>query len=207
LLANIKTIIFDLGGVIIDLDVNRTINSFASISGLSYPEVKNLYTSDPAFTQYERGLIDSATFRNGAKKLFNSSNVPDSVLDDAWNAMLVNIPKGKLELLLKLKERYTVMILSNTNAIHVDYINKKMLPQVVTENSFDPFAHKVYYSHLLNLRKPDPKIYEHVMQENKLNGAETIFLDDNKENIGAAKEVGIGTIHIDHPDKVYEIFN
>lgn len=205
LLANIKTIIFDLGGVIVDLDVKRTIDGFASLSGLSVQEVENLYGSNPAFTHYEKGLIASTAFRSEAKKLFHSEGVSDAMLDASWNAMLVGVPKAKLELLRSLKERYQVMILSNTNAIHVDCINE-MITKVSEENSFDPFVHNVYYSHLLKLRKPEPEIYEHVIRENGLIGEETLFLDDNKKNIVSAKEVGLGAIHVEHPDQVYEIF-
>ncbi len=198
--------IFDLGGVIVDLDVDRTIKGFAAISGLPHQEVERLYQSNPAFNQYEKGEIDSSTFRHEIKKLFNSSNVSDETLDDAWNAMLVAIPKGKLELLLRLKKDYRVMILSNTNDIHVDCIHDKMLPEVSSERSLEPFAHKVYYSYQLKLRKPEPAIYRYVMEENNLSGAETIFLDDNENNIAAAKAVGLGTIYVNHPDEVYEIF-
>lgn len=206
-MKNIETIIFDLGGVIVDLDVSQTILQFVSLSGLSPDDVRKHYVSHPAFVQFEKGLIDARAFRDAVGRVFSKTSVTDEVLDKAWNAMLVSIPKGKLDLLLKLKEKYQVMILSNTNSIHVDHIHDVMLPAVAQTSSFAPFVHEVYYSHHLNLRKPEPQIYEHVLKTHGLVPEKTAFLDDNIHNIEAAQALGIHSILVTHPDRVYEIFN
>ena len=116
-MKNIKTIIFDLGGVIIDLDVDRTIKGFSALSGFSSEKVKDLYTSHPVFYEFEKGLVSEAGFREEVRNLFHSNGVTDGDIDDVWNSMLLGIPVQRLNLLNRLKESYRVMILSNTMII------------------------------------------------------------------------------------------
>lgn len=203
---NIKTIIFDLGGVIIDLDVLKTIQQFSAFSGIPLTEVESLYHTHPSFLAFEKGMIGEATFRDEIRKIFHSETVADHAVDAAWNAMLIDLPRARLELLLSLKNKYKVIILSNTNTIHIDYVYTKMLP-IMNASSFEPFVHNVYYSHRLGCRKPEPEIYRRVLDENDLKPEETIFLDDNPNNTKAAQALGIQVRHITHPDMVFEIFN
>jgi len=205
-LKNIKTIIFDLGGVIIDLDVNRTINEFSALSGFSLEKVKNLYTTKPVFHNYEKGLVTDESFREEIRGLFQSKGVEDDRIDDAWNAMLLGIPKSKLQLLQRLKEHYQVMILSNTNSIHVKQM-EQMILKVSDFSSFDHFVHKVYYSHILRMRKPDAEIYQYVLEDYNLCAEETIFLDDNVDNVKGAEQVGIRVKHITDSNQIFDLFN
>lgn len=206
-LKNIKTIIFDLGGVIIDLDVERTINGFSSLSGFSPEKVKKLYATHPVFHDYEKGLVTDESFREEIRGLFQSKEVDDSHIDDAWNAMLLGIPKSKLELLEKLKERYQVMILSNTNNIHVQQMERNILPKVSDFSSLDHFVHKVYYSHILRMRKPDAEIYQYVLDDQGLRVEETIFLDDNADNVKGAEQVGLKVKYITDSNQIFDLFN
>lgn len=207
LLKNIKTIIFDLGGVIVDLDVSRTIHGFAKLSGFSSDKVKNLYTTHPVFHDYEKGLVTDAMFRSEVRSLFESNDVDDVQLDAAWNAMLLRIPKDKLDLLTRLKEKYQVMILSNTNNIHVEEMNNRLLPEAAGVSSFDSVVHKAYYSHQLKMRKPDAEIYQFVLDDYKLKSNETVFLDDNVDNIQGALKLGIQVKHITNPSQVFALFD
>ena len=206
-LKNIKTIIFDLGGVIIDLDVNRTINGFSALSGFSSGKVKNLYTTHPVFHNYEKGLVTDESFREEIRGLFQSKGVEDERIDEVWNAMLLGIPKSKLMLLKSLKENYQVMILSNTNNIHVRQMEQVILPKVSDFSSLDHFVHKIYYSHILHMRKPDAEIYQYVLDDYNLRAEETIFLDDNADNVKGAEKVGIIVKHITEANQIFDLFN
>jgi FMN phosphatase YigB (HAD superfamily) len=188
----------------VDLEVERTIEGFSSLSGIAPEEMKKICFSHPVFLDFERGAIDSAKFREEVRATFNVPDATDESIDLAWNAMLAGLPAGKLALLQKLKERFQVFILSNTNSIHADYLHRISIPAASSHTSFEPFVHKVYYSHEIGMRKPDESIYRHVLNENNLNPSETLFLDDNLHNIEAAKKIGIQTIHILHPDHVTE---
>jgi putative hydrolase of the HAD superfamily len=205
-MAEIKNLIFDLGGVILDLSVKDTLVSFSGLSGLPLDQVKSLFVSSREFESYERGGMDDRQFRDLVRGLYKVS-VSDVELDRSWNAMLLGIPKPKLDLLLELKKQYRTFLLSNTNGIHLDYINSIILPPLTGERTLDRFFHGSYYSHLMGMRKPDEEIFLRVLQDNELKASETLFLDDNADNIKGANNVGIQTVHVTHPDLVIEYFN
>lgn len=195
---NIKTIIFDLGGVIIDLDELATTRAFAKLSGLSSEQVIQDYLQNPIFKQYEKGLISDTDFRAGINQFLNT-NLSDHEIDHAWNAMLGDIPGERLELLTELRKSHQVLILSNTNSIHEKAFNQ-ILKQGCGANSMHEFADQVFFSHELHMRKPDTEIYTKVLELASMHAAECLFLDDKKENLTGAASVGINTLHITHPN-------
>ncbi|HEX5169263.1 MAG TPA: HAD family phosphatase [Cyclobacteriaceae bacterium] len=207
MLKNIHTIIFDLGGVIIDLDVEKTIRGFSTLSNFSEEKVREIYATHPVFHDFEKGLVTDEVFRDTVRGLFNSNGVSDKDLDEAWNAMLLGIPKPKLDLLVTLRERYRVLILSNTNSIHVQVMNNIILPDVAGVKSFDPFVHKAYFSHDLRMRKPDAEIYQHVLDDADLRPEETLFLDDNVDNLQGAAKLGIRVKHVTGARQVLDLFD
>jgi len=204
--SSVKNLIFDLGGVILDLSVDHTLQSFSDLSGLEKKKVKELFISSPGFLEYEKGLIDDEEFRSFVRKLYNVT-ADDAALDASWNAMLRGIPQQKLDLLLSLKNKFNVYLLSNTNTIHLNYIHDKILLPHFQEKSLDRYFHKTYYSHLMKKRKPDADIFEQVLEENRLAPQETLFLDDNADNIAGAKALGIQTVHVVTPDVIMDYFN
>lgn len=204
--SSIKNLIFDLGGVILDLSVERTLQSFADISGLKKERVKELFISSKGFLDYEKGEIGDEEFRSFVRELY-SVQVDDKALDVSWNAMLLGIPQHKLDLLISLKAKFNVYLLSNTNNIHLNYINDQIMTPVFGEPSLDRYFHKAYYSHYMKKRKPDANIYEQVLDENNLKPHETLFLDDNADNIAGANALGIRTVHVVTPDHIITYFN
>jgi glucose-1-phosphatase len=200
--GTVNAVIFDLGGVIVDLAVDKTVKAFAALSGVAPAQVLEAYIKHPGFFAYEKGLITDAEFRQILRELF-SIQVSDAQLDEAWNAMLVNLPKEKLQWLTNLKSKVKVYALSNTNAIHIKYVNEVMLQG----EPLDSYFHRCYYSHHVNMRKPDLEIYEHVLNHNGLVSHETLFLDDNPDNIKAAKRLGIQAVQVNHPNEVYTLVN
>jgi putative hydrolase of the HAD superfamily len=198
-LQNIKTFIFDLGGVIIDLNVAATFEAFAHITQVPLAEMLKHAEAD-FFIKYEKGLISSADFRNEIRNI-STVELSDGEIDDAWNAMLGAIPLSRIELLKSLRQTHQVMILSNTNEIH-EIAFHRILLDVTGKDHLSYFTDQVYFSHEINMRKPDREIYNFVIEENNLNPAQTLFLDDKLENLIGATALGIQTMHITHPDLI-----
>ena len=205
-MSSIKNLIFDLGGVILDLSVDDTLHSFSKLSGIDKEKVRQLFVSSPEFELYEKGGMDDVTFRSFIRKVYNF-NASDTEIDQSWNAMLLGIPLTKLELLKKLKEKYRIYLLSNTNGIHLNYINGVILPRVTGEQLLDSYFHRAYYSHCMGKRKPDAEIFEQVLEENNLIAEETLFLDDNAVNIEGANALKIKTIHVNSPELILDYFH
>ncbi|HTJ49769.1 MAG TPA: HAD family phosphatase [Cyclobacteriaceae bacterium] len=204
--GEIKNLIFDLGGVILDLSVPHTLQAFSTLSSLPLDEVKHKFITSPEFESYEKGGISDVEFREFVREVYHVK-ATDAQIDLCWNAMLRGVPLIKTELLSRLMNSYRVFLLSNTNGIHLDFINNVILPRDVKTTSLDPFFHRTYYSHLMRMRKPDAEIYLAVLAENKLNANETLFLDDNKYNIEGAAAVGIKTVHVTTPDLILDYFH
>ena len=202
--SKIKNIIFDLGGVILNLSVDSTLRKFSEMSGHSVEKVVEEYYARPEFLAYEKGEITNEEFRKNLKDIF-SLQTADPELDLCWNAMLGDIPAARIELLKELKSKYRTFLLSNTNALHLDCFSG-MVKKTHNLESLDPLFHKAYYSHLMKMRKPDPGIYEYVLKDSGLKAEETIFLDDNAANLKGAASVGIQTFHVTHPDLIFSLF-
>jgi glucose-1-phosphatase len=202
---SVKNIIFDLGGVILDLSVTDTLKSFSKLSGLSFKEIERIFISAPEFEHYEKGSLDDAGFRHFIRQTYRV-DCSDADIDACWNAMLLDLPAKKLQLLENLKSRYNTFLLSNTNGIHLDYINQVILPKAAGIVSLDKYFHRSYYSHRMGKRKPDAEIFEQVLEENNLNASETLFLDDNGLNTEGAAKVGIKTIYITSSDQIFDVF-
>ena len=198
----IKNLIFDLGGVIIDLDTSKTIRAFAQLSGKKDNEILTL-ASHSIFKQYEKGEITNDDFRKGLRELF-FLDLEDHVIDKAWNAMIGELPSYRLEMLKQLRKNYNVFILSNTNHIHIEYVHRYLNNNYEVQD-FSTYADMVHYSQLMGMRKPDIEIYQSVLNQNNLDAEFSLFLDDNEENLEGARRAGIQTILVTHPDEVPQL--
>ncbi len=185
---NIRTLIFDLGGVLIRLDVQQTVEAFKTL-GIIMPEEEQKRTDFFALMHdFEKGLIGAGEFRTGLRR-YSRNHFSDEALDKAWHRMLAEYSRDTLDFINTVKNNYTVCLLSNTNEIHVPYFTMKMKDQ--TGYDIHHLFHKVYYSHVLHMRKPEPEIFRHVMDDNRTTERETLLIDDNEENIDAAREMGM----------------
>ncbi len=193
-MQKIKTIIFDLGGVIINLYVEKTISAFAQLSGLSEKEVEKAYLSADVFRQYEKGMISNAEFRESLRDKFNLK-ANDAEIDKAWNAMLGEIPNDRIESIKSLKQNYKCIVLSNTNAIHATAFHEILSNSFSYQHLSDLF-HEVYFSHDLNQRKPDQEIYQNVLSLSQTEATEALFMDDGQINLDSASKLGIHTLQI-----------
>lgn len=204
-LKNIKNLIFDLGGVILDIDIDRTIRGFRK-AGLQHigPEVI-VSSTYPFFEQYETGMISTVVFRNELRRI-TLDHLTDDEIDAIWNALLVGFDPAKIELLKRLHSEYRTFLLSNTNAMHEVAYNKILKESTGVENLKLLFE-EVFYSHTVHLRKPDPEIFEYVLKKTCLVPGETLFIDDSEINIESAARFGIKTYHLSGQDSILRVFN
>jgi glucose-1-phosphatase len=202
---DIKNLIFDLGGVILDLDVPQTLQSFSRIAGVEMEKVNTIFKESKGFEEYEKGAINDSQFRDFIRDIYHV-NSSDDQIDACWNAMLRGIPIRKLELLDSLKSHYNVFLLSNTNNIHHEYINKTLMPSIARGKVLEDYFHKAYYSHRMLKRKPNHDIYQQVLDENGFIPMETLFLDDNAANVEGARGVGIEAVFVNTPDFILDYF-
>ena len=195
-MEGIKNIIFDLGGVFINIDFELTWKALAEVSGKSIDEVKSLSEDNKVYDKVERGEFTNEQFYTYLRNVLHSS-ATDEAMRDAWNALLLEIDVKKVELVKRLSKDYKLFVLSNTSKPHIDALNKS-LREVHQINDLKDLFHKVYYSYDVALRKPSTEIYEYVLKDAQLNANETLFIDDNLDNLKGASRVGIQTLHVPH---------
>lgn len=184
----IKTIIFDFGDVFINLDKPATMRE------MNKYEIEELSESLLEINQqYEKGLISSSEFVKSYQTEY--SQLQENQFKNSWNAILIDFPEYRYQFLKKLAEEknYQLILLSNTNEIHIDWVKENVPFFEDFKASFDAF----YLSHEINFRKPDAEIYEYVLEQHDLKPQECLFIDDTRENTEAAKNLGIHTWNIE----------
>ncbi|MEY5049099.1 MAG: hypothetical protein RLZZ175_2458 [Bacteroidota bacterium] len=204
-LQGIKCIIFDLGAVIIDIDVPKTFEAIAKKINRSASEIKSIFDNNQLFELHETGHLSDNDFRNKWRELIDNS-LTDSEIDTLWNTLLLQIPNRRVELIKELRKDFKICMLSNTNNIHFIEV-ENILKRDTSHATFNEFFDKVYLSHEIGLRKPHATIYEYVLKDLNLNANECIFIDDNLPNIESAKALGINAYHLNPKDCVTTLFN
>lgn len=186
----IKNLLIDFGGVLIDLDRPRCIENFKKLGLLDAEEMLDVYHQQGVFLEQEKGLITASEFRNAIRDKVGPM-ATDRQIDAVWNSFLVGIPSFKLDLLLKLREKYVVYLLSNTNEIHWKWSLQNVFPYQTfnVENYFE----KIYLSYEMKLVKPDPAIFTAVLEDAGIEAEETLFIDDSELNCQTAQQMGFTT--------------
>jgi glucose-1-phosphatase len=193
----LKNIIFDLGGVILNIDPQLTLQAFTNFGA---PDIHVLYANwekIELFLAFEMGKISAENFRKHLKALLLLDSISDADFDAAWNAMLIDLSITKLEYIKSLQKNYRTFLYSNTNTIHLDEIFK--IVQRSGVGSFSDYFEAEYYSCHLGMRKPDPASFEAILRQNQLRSEETLFIDDTLVNIEGAKIVGLRGLHLQEP--------
>jgi FMN phosphatase YigB (HAD superfamily) len=193
--VSIKNIIFDFGGVFINLDFSATIRAFKAAGIDNFDELYAKAKQDSLFDDFEVGKISAAEFRDHIRK-FSEKFVSDEVIDHAWNSLLLDFPNERKEWLFRLKNKYRLFLLSNTNEIHVNAF-EKILERDHGKNFLPDIFEKLYYSNRLGMRKPHAEIFSHVIKDNGLSLHETIFIDDTERHVKGAKEFGLKAYLLD----------
>lgn len=204
-LENIDFLIFDLGNVIIDIDIPLTIKELKNeLSEEEFHLAENFFASE-IHAHFETGLVDEVAFRNQVRKDFKKE-WPDEKIDKIWNALLLHIPQERIDLLKDLKNHYTICMLSNTNSIHYKKV-EEILMRDCGLNTFSPIFDRLFLSYEMGYKKPDPTIYEEMVKQLETTADRCLFFDDLKANLIAAENAGLQTYHIDHPKALVEFFS
>jgi putative hydrolase of the HAD superfamily len=192
--VSIKNIIFDLGGIFLKVNYQKTKDAFVKLGITNFDEYyKQDFVSKP-FEQIELGEISPKEFYEGIRNITNTK-IADADLGNAWNAMLGEFWMDRLEWLDEINKQYNVYLFSNTNKIHyVAFL--KTYDQLNSNKSFHSYFIKDYYSHILGLRKPEVESYLKILDEQNLTAEETLFIDDTLKNINGAKLARLKILHI-----------
>lgn len=193
-MENIDNIIFDLGGVIITLDMPEAEKQFVSLGVKNYNELFRNGNVSSFFHDYEVGRINDTEFLAALRNLAGV-DLTDHALITAWNSMLGIFPKERVELIKQLKQKYRLFLFSNTNALHTQAF-RKIYAESFDNEVFDSLFEKAYYSQELGMRKPDTAPFLQIVADNKLDASRTAFIDDNQANAEAATKAGLHGIHL-----------
>lgn len=205
MVPDVKNIIFDLGGVILDIDYNRPTEAFKKLGAGDFKTLYSQQSQASFFNKFEKGEITPAQFRKKMREHL-PEKVTDEEIDAAWCSMLGELPSPRIVVLKMLaKMNYRLFLLSNTNSIHIRAFTK-YLDDTYDKNLFKKLFEKVYYSSQIGMRKPTKKIFEHVLKENDLKASQTLFIDDSTQHIEGAKKLGIQTHLLQEPDTINDYF-
>ncbi|KAF2332449.1 HAD-IA family hydrolase [Flavobacterium daemonense] len=178
----IDTIIFDFGDIFINLNKQETISGLQKLGMTEWSS-----EMDRLNLLFETGDVSYDDFVGGFQK-----ELPNASLEEilaAWNAVLADFPSYRLDFLKELSKKYRLFLLSNTDAIHIATFEKTVGIRFYTDfyNCFE----KVYFSFEMGLRKPNPKIYQVLLDKHNLVPENTLFVDDKTENTDSAATLGI----------------
>lgn len=197
-----NTLIFDLGVVLLDVDYQKTIDAFGEL-GLPNPgEAFSKHHQDPLFRQLERGQISPTDFLSelGHRMSINDRNA----IEAAWCAMLGKIPQRKFDLLQQLSANHDLYILSNTNALHRQHFEQTIDRQYGWED-FEGLFEFIGYSHEMGSRKPEPEIYDKLINEWSIDLDRALFIDDTEVNVEGARRRGIRAVHYEAKDDLAKL--
>ena len=202
--TKIKNIIFDLGGVILDIDENIVYQELEKL-GIDVKELAHSKAFMDIMSKFDTGIYTATTFRRKMKALIGQDKMTDQKFDSIWNAMLLDIPRERMEAIEQVKQHYKIFLMSNSNEIHYD-LDVRDLQLRFGYHEFDELFDKSYFSFAEHLEKPDPRFFELILDHEGLVPEETLFIDDTAENIKVAKSLGIHTYHISRDELVRNLF-
>lgn len=194
-----NTIIFDLGGVILNLNYDLTVNAFKALGKSNFDTLYAQSQQDKIFDQFETGKISGAAFIAYMKQFLDPS-ITESEIENAWNAMLLDLPVHRIQLLRELRKTHKLFLFSNTNEIHLNAFQKILDQQHGNPELLETLFDKTYYSHRVGERKPDAAAFRMVLDEQGLRAEKTLFIDDSLQHIEGASKLGIQTIHLVNSD-------
>jgi putative hydrolase of the HAD superfamily len=191
---HINAIIFDLGGVILNIDYQLPVKAFKKLVIDDFSAHFNQAAQSRLLDDYETGQISSEEFIDEIRTLVKPE-YGDREIIQAWNSILLDLPENRLFTLEKAAENHRIFLLSNTNDLHIQEFNSYLLEEHNLP-SLEPFFEALYLSYEVGLRKPDPRIFEYVLQDAGLDPHSTLFIDDSLQHIRSAAELGINTWHL-----------
>ncbi|MBC8316133.1 MAG: HAD family phosphatase [Bacteroidales bacterium] len=201
----IKNIIFDFGGVICNIDISLTEKAFYDMGLKKFDKSYSVTDRDNFFGAFETGRITPQQFRDTLKE-YVDEGVTDDDIDTVWNALLLDIPKQRIDLLKQLRSTYRLFLLSNTNEIHYKYYLSD-LQRIYGFRDFNDLFDNAYFSHRISLRKPFPEIFEFVIKDAGIKASDTMFIDDSTEHVEGARKAGLHAYYLKPEEDITELFN
>ncbi len=190
----ITTLIFDFGGVLINLDLPKCIDNLRGTGFVNVDQFLSNFGQKDFFLKFENGQIDTPEFRNEIRK--NTSDLlSDEEIDTAWCSFLCDIPSEKISMLKELRKKYRLLLLSNTNPLHIEVSARIALEPYNT--SLDELFDKCYLSYEMGLTKPSEDIFTALLNDANVTAQECLFLDDGLKNIETANSMGFATYLVD----------
>lgn len=189
----IRHIIFDFGGVFLNIDFSLTFQAFRKLSNKPFEEIFARGFDDPLLLDLETGKVSPEAFRDELRKRLEIG-CSDELLDQAWNALLLDLPDHRVELARKVARNYRIFLLSNTNIIHYQKYNGEFRQR--NGSNFDDLFEQAFWSHELGLRKPTTTCFDHVLKKSGIQPYNTVFIDDSRPNIDGALRAGLFAIHL-----------
>lgn len=203
---NISSIIFDLGGVILNINPQLTIDRFKAIGFSGIETFLDHCRSLGFLADFQAGRMTDSQFYETIRKE-SGIDMSNQLIKEAWNAMLLDYPLNRIAKIIELKKNYQLYLLSNTNVVHFHDFAFRVPGVSQLGDLFD----NVYYSHEIAISKPNAEAYQFVLEANNLKAEATLFLDDLPENIATAKELGIQTYWVTNanewPDEISTLLN
>jgi FMN phosphatase YigB (HAD superfamily) len=187
-MQKINSIIFDLGGVLLNLDFSKTADAFTELGVKNFNDYFTQFYANPLFKKLEVGAVIAGEFYDELRRTAEIS-ASNEMIDKAWNAMLLDFPEERINKLKDLKKTHRLFLFSNTNTIHHASFQQSFEKQYRFE--FDTIFEKAYYSHLVARRKPDLIAFDYVILDSGVDAAHTLFADDTMPNIEAARKAGL----------------
>tara|TARA_B100000925_G_scaffold146490_1_gene109716 strand:- start:427 stop:1044 length:618 start_codon:yes stop_codon:yes gene_type:complete len=201
-MKRINALLFDLGGVIVDLDYNKTIEAFEAIGLEDAEHLYNQFNQSKIFDEFEIGSISREEFMGLLQEKI-PQKVSQSKIKEAWNAMILGFEKSKLEQIKRYSEKIPCYLLSNTNEIHLEYI--QTLLQEVPFKNLELLFTKCYYSHIIGRRKPHRETFEWVLNDMGSSPEEVLFIEDSPQHIRGAEKAKIKTLHFTNGRRLEDV--
>lgn len=195
-----KNIIFDLGGVLLDIDYQRTIDAFEKLGIQHFEKMFSQTHANELFEKLERGEVSEDDFYAAIQAKIKGTVTRDE-MEAACNALILDFRTESLAFLEKLAASYNLYLLSNTNSIHLRFF-KDLFTRQTGKPSLDAYFSKAWYSNEIGFRKPGTQVFEFILQEGGLLAAETLFIDDTLSNIETAQSMGFKTHHLLRGEKI-----
>ncbi len=199
-----EAIIFDLGGVLIDIDYNLTIDAFKSLGIENFDELFSQAAQTDLFSDFETGKISEQLFINKLLPILPENTTPNQVVH-AWNALILNVPSKSIEILERLKKDHKLFMLSNTNAIHFPVVRRRW--KEVSDLPIEHYFDKIYLSHEIGMRKPYKNIFQFVIEDQQLDPEKTLFIDDSIQHIKGAEKAGLKAYHLTSIKDLDQLFS
>jgi glucose-1-phosphatase len=201
--SDIKNIFFDLGNVLLNLDFDASIQAFRKLGMDEQVVDKQQAYADPVFYELETGRTTPAKFRERIRQIVNNPDATDRQIDDAWCAMILDIPARRVKVVQELSRKFNVYLFSNTNEIHISRLHSEF--KTSHGIKFPSLFVKDFYSHEIHERKPDLSSYRKVIKLAGVDPTESLFIDDLEKNIHGAQQAGLKTIWLNNGKEVGDV--